>query len=84
MMIAALILFAAALAAVGYYLWRSLDEPTTRLDIDPEDELRELVELHRIRRRLDTKQLQNRQRRSARRLRRDLAEALDDYDEGRP
>jgi hypothetical protein len=45
---------------------------------DPEKVVQAAVELHRIRRRLETADLKTRQRRDAARLKREIAEALED------
>jgi hypothetical protein len=46
--------------------------------IDPEQAVRAAVELHAIRRRLDTAWTKSEQRRDSARLRREIAEALDE------
>jgi len=69
-----LVLLACAVGA--YWLWRSSEAPS--LPPDPEQELRAAVELHRIRRRLDSAELQHERRRDVQRLRREISDVLDD------
>lgn len=63
---------------VGYLLWLSSEEPSESPPVDPEKAAQAAVELHRIRRCLDVADLKHRQRREARRLKREIAETFDD------
>ncbi len=65
---------------VGFIVWMHSDEPTPA--IDPEEATRAAVELYRIRSRLDVAWTRTELRREATRIRRLMAEELDD--EGEP
>jgi hypothetical protein len=56
------------------YMWREAPPKP----VDPEAAMRAAVELHRIGRQLDAAWLKTQQRQGASRLRRDIADALDD------
>jgi hypothetical protein len=62
---------------VGYLLKQS-SESEGAAPPDPETTMKAALELHRIRRRLEVAELKHVQRREATRLKRELAEILDD------
>jgi hypothetical protein len=62
--------------AVGLIVWTHIEPPTP--EPDPETITQTAIELHRIRRRIDAADLKQRQRRDAVRLKREIAEALED------
>jgi hypothetical protein len=64
-------------ALLVYLLWLSHDQEPAP-PVDPEQAYQTAAELHAIRRRLDVAELRHRQRQEARRVRREIAEALDD------
>jgi hypothetical protein len=65
-------------ALLGYLIWRSSEELPDESPVDPEKAMQAAVELHRIRRRLDVADLRHREWRDARRLKREIGEALED------
>lgn len=73
-----LILLAAIVCALTLYFRCTGKEPIDRPLLDPEAEAKAAVELHRVRRNLDTSLVKSEQRRDAERVRRSIAEALDD------
>lgn len=71
-----LVLLLLAAGLVGLSIWKHNEAP--RAPVDPETLTQAAIELHRIRRRIDAADLKHRQRRDAVRLKREIAEALED------
>lgn len=71
-----MILLVLLVGAVAAYLICQSSEPSAVNDTDPEQALKAAVELHRIRRTLDTAWAKSEQRRDGAALRRDIAKAM--------
>ncbi|HEX7245080.1 MAG TPA: hypothetical protein VF245_05890 [Solirubrobacterales bacterium] len=73
-----------ALLALGLlaHLIRQASDPPGTADIDPEQEMKVAVELHRIRRNFDAAQIKSEQRRDAAQLRREIGKTLKDAGDG--
>ena len=67
-------------AVVGYLVAKSSQPDLPPPPTDPEAEMRAAVELHRIRRDLETRWTKTEQRQEAERVRRQIANALDEAD----
>ncbi|HEX7244413.1 MAG TPA: hypothetical protein VF245_02470 [Solirubrobacterales bacterium] len=65
---------------VGYLASRS-GEPNMSSPVDPEQEMKAAVELHRIRRNLDVAWARSEQRRAGAALRRNIRKALEDEEQ---
>jgi hypothetical protein len=77
-MILLLIVLLLIVAFLVGYLARQSSEPPMPSDIDPEQEMRAAMELHRIRRNLDVAWTRSEQRREGAALRREIRRALED------
>lgn len=76
-----IVLVLAILGCLAYLMWRSVEVPPYEVteELPPDEKVMQAaVELHRIRRRLETADFKTRQRRDAARLKREIAEALED------
>lgn len=71
-----LILLVLLVGAVAAYFICQSSEPLAADDTDPEQEVKAAIELHRIRRNLDTAWTKSQQRRDGATLRRDIAKAM--------
>lgn len=75
------VLLVLLVAGVAAYLIRQRSEPPAVSDLDPEQEMKAAVELHRIRTNLDVAWTRSEQRRAGAALRREIRKALEGDDE---